>query len=221
MEQNETAPHRVLLIDLDNCPGQINTLVQSMEQFARVIVCHGCMEPRVPLGLMMQLAPFVCAGRMEVIGMKRTGKNAADFGLTFHAGRLASELPPESEFVILSQDADLDHVIDLLRSMNRKAERINGKPTQVSSVIKLPTGLDADLERYIQITLHPKMARPAKRETLMRSIRTAFQARPDLRPENVLTTLLERGILRINSQGKVVYLDAEVEFQLDDGPIPF
>ncbi len=40
------------------------------------------------------------------------GKNAADFGLAFWAGRLATEMPAETEFIILSQDGDWDHVVN-------------------------------------------------------------------------------------------------------------
>ncbi len=48
--------------------------------------------------------------------MEKRGRNAADFGLAFWAGGLAAELPPETEFIILSQDGDLDHVLSFLRS---------------------------------------------------------------------------------------------------------
>jgi hypothetical protein len=56
---------------------------------------------------------------LEIVGMQRKGKNAADFGLAFHGGRLLAELPPDTEFVIVSKDAGLDHVVDLLRRAGR------------------------------------------------------------------------------------------------------
>lgn len=204
---------RVLLIDLDNCPSQIDSLLQATEHFSRIIVCHGSVEPRVPLGLMMQLAPAVCAGRLEVVGMKMPGKNAADFGLAFYAGRLLSEMPEETEFIILSEDGDLDHVVNLLRGLQRKVERINGKPHAVPAkpVVSSSPVMESDLEQYVMTRLRKGMTRPAKKTTLLRSIQMAFKQHHDLQPAAILTTLVERGIVVIGAAGKVRYPDGLVQ----------
>lgn len=225
-------PH-VLLIDLDNCPSQIDSLLQATEHFSRIIVCHGSVEPRVPLGLMMQLAPAVCAGRLEVVGMKKPGKNAADFGLAFYAGRLLSEMPEETEFIILSEDGDLDHVVNLLRGLQRKVERINGKPhatpakavvSHVASSVAGSSGKDPDVTNYIQTHLRKGMPRPAQRSTLIRSIQTVFKKHPDLRPETILATLEDMGVLMIAANGKVRYSDGLAQVMPpmgDEEGIPF
>ncbi|MEO5334982.1 MAG: PIN domain-containing protein [Magnetococcus sp. YQC-5] len=204
------------------------------------------MEPRVPLSLMMQLAPSVCAGRLEVVGMKKPGKNAADFGLAFYAGRLLSEMPEETEFIILSEDGDLDHVVNLLRGLQRKVERINGNPhaAPVKAVVSSHPGssvsgsgkdaasgmlTDPDVENYIMTRLMAGMTRPAKKATLMRSIQTVCKKRPDLQPAAVFSALVERGILVIGVGGKVRYLDGFMpegchecnEEDDDDEGIPF
>jgi hypothetical protein len=83
---------RALLIDLDNCPRQIDRLPETLTEYARVIACYGGTEPKVPLGMVPLLATAIHEGRLAIIGMQKKGKNAADFGLAFWAGRLAA--PP-------------------------------------------------------------------------------------------------------------------------------
>ena len=47
--------------------------------------------------------------------MTSGGKNSADFGICFFAGVLMQQLPKETHFVIISNDTDLDHVVNLLK----------------------------------------------------------------------------------------------------------
>src|SRR5438552_3555205 len=118
---------RALLIDLDNCPRQIEQLPETLATFARVIACYGGTEPKVPFGMVPLLSTAIHEGRLAIIGMQKKGKNAADFGLAFWAGRLAAEMPPDTEFLILSQDTDLDHVVHMLQGAKRQVERRDGK----------------------------------------------------------------------------------------------
>ena len=126
--------HRVLLIDLDNCPQHLARLPVELDRFSRIIACYGAVEPRLGLSLVRSLAPAIHEGRLEFVGMRIKGKNAADFGLAFWAGRLLTETPPDTEFVILSGDQDLDHVVDLLHRENRRAQRVGkaGKPAEAN-----------------------------------------------------------------------------------------
>src|SRR5262249_51940281 len=123
----QPTPVRALLIDLDNCPRQIEQLPTTLATFARVIACYGGSEPKVPLGMVPLLTTAIHEGRLAIIGMQKKGKNAADFGLAFWAGRLMAEMPSDTEFLILSQDTDLDHVVHMLQSAKRRVERLDGK----------------------------------------------------------------------------------------------
>ncbi len=49
-------PNRILLLDLDNCPRQIESLPQNLPFFSRILVCYAGPEPRVPLSLLNFLA---------------------------------------------------------------------------------------------------------------------------------------------------------------------
>src|SRR5499433_2900934 len=135
----ELSPHptvvmRALLIDLDNCPRQLERLPETLTEYARVIACYGGAEPKVPLGMVPLLAPAIHDGRLAIIGMQKKGKNAADFGLAFWAGRLAAEMPPDTEFLILSQDTDLDYVVHMLQGSKRRVERLDGKVQRTKRV---------------------------------------------------------------------------------------
>lgn len=131
-EETHAVPAKVLLIDLDNCPNQIEKLSLHIETFARVIVSYGGTEPKVPFSLLSLLATPIHEKRLEIVRVEQ-GKNAADFALTFHAGLLVNELPPNTEFTILSDDTDLDHAVYLLYDKGRKASRLSGKDQPVKA----------------------------------------------------------------------------------------
>jgi len=46
-----------------------------------------------------------------MIAERCTAGTAADFGLAFGTGKPAAELPPETEFISLLQDGDLNRVV--------------------------------------------------------------------------------------------------------------
>jgi len=190
---------RVLLIDLDNCPQQLARLPVELDTFSRIIACYGAVEPRLGLSLVRSLAPAIQEGRLEFVGMRIKGKNAADFGLTFWAGRLLAEMPPDTEFVILSGDQDLDHVVDLLHRENRRARRV-GKAGEPSAAIS------GDVVRtYIEKRLRPGTPRPKRKESLTKNIRAYFQHQPGVDPNAVLNELISREIVLIDEQGLVTY----------------
>ena len=78
----------VLLIDLDNCPNQIEQLAQNLEKYARIIVCYGSQPPKISLNLALLLANPIYHKRLEFIGMQKNGKNAADYWIVFLCGKI-------------------------------------------------------------------------------------------------------------------------------------
>ncbi|ABK44590.1 hypothetical protein Mmc1_2089 [Magnetococcus marinus MC-1] len=213
MDQQTSKRPMVLLIDLDNCPKEMGKVSQVVDDYTRIIVCYGGIEPKVPLGLVTSLATAIHDGKLELIGMDRGGKNAADFGLAFWAGRLVTELPEETAFTILSDDTDLDHVVDLLTRSGRHAKRLNGQQRKQKAYTKAGTGSDStDVElggavkQYVEMRLLPGKPRPAKRSTLLNSIKAVFSPKDGVSPETILKRLQDDGYLEINSKGKVVYL---------------
>ena len=203
------AVSRVLLIDLDNCPQQINQLPESFDDFTRIVLCYGSQEPKLPLGLVTSLAEPIRSGKLDIVGMDKKGKNAADFGLTFHAGRLMSEMPQETEFTVLSEDSDLDHAVNLLRSHQRVAQRVNGKrPSQLTA-----PGITA--REYAAHSLQPHMPRPSREETLLNSIKAFCKKHDAVDPRAVMERLKHSGRLEVAGSGKIRYFDVELDEPAD------
>ena len=115
---------QVLLIDLENCPNQLSKLPDDLSQYKRVVICHAQSNAKIPLDWLGSLATAISAGRLIIMKMEKAGKNAADFGICFFAGVLMQELPRNTHFTIVSNDADLDHAVHLLRAHGRSADRV-------------------------------------------------------------------------------------------------
>ena len=211
---HQSTPVRALLIDLDNCPRQIEQFPETLATFARIIACYGGTEPKVPLGMVPLLATAIHEGRLAIIGMKKKGKNAADFGLAFWAGRLVTEMPPDTEFLILSQDTDLDHVVHMLQSANRRVERLDGKVHRTKKAPAAPpeqqgeTDGDAVAE-YCTVYLQAGRSRPVRKVTLSNSIRAFCKNhKKHIKPEEILHGLVARGVVVIDEKGRVTYAEA-------------
>jgi hypothetical protein len=205
---------RALLIDLDNCPRQIEQLPATLATFTRVIACYGGTEPKVPFGMVPLLATAIHEGRLAIIGMQKKGKNAADFGLAFWAGRLVAEMPPDTEFLILSQDTDLDHVVHMLQSANRHVERLDGKVHRTKKVSPHPPEQQGDTDgdavaEYCTVYLQPGRSRPVRKVTLSNSIRAFCKNhKKHIKPEEILRGLVARGVVVIDEKGRVTYAEA-------------
>lgn len=128
MNDASTRRPSVLLIDLDNCPHEVLELERTAANYDLIVASHGHHEPRVPLGMASILGQLIAQGRIEIWAMP-AGKNSADFGLTFLAGRLSAEQPPGTDFQIASKDKDLDHAVSLLRRSGFAARRIDSSST--------------------------------------------------------------------------------------------
>lgn len=132
-EESETSVYfsdyqeQVLLIDLENCPSQINLLLQDLERFSFVAICYAHTATKVPVDWLLALTEMINSKKLSILKMPTTGKNAADFGLCFIAGNLMQKMPVKTLFVIMSDDSDLDHTVGLLRSHGRTAVRISLK----------------------------------------------------------------------------------------------
>ena len=121
---SQTQAEKVLLIDLENCPNQIQHIHENLSAFSRVVICYAHCTAKIPLDWLIPLNNTINQNRLKIIRMTEKGKNSADFGIAFFAGMLMQEMPEQAEFTILSDDTDLDHVVNLLISQHRAAERI-------------------------------------------------------------------------------------------------
>lgn len=114
----------VLFIDLENCPGQMGQIQEHLDTFHQVVICYANSGVKIPIDWLVPLSKTIQDNRLRIFKVSHSGKNAADFGIAFMAGRLLEQLPQDAYFVIISNDSDLNHVVSLLKSEGRHAKRI-------------------------------------------------------------------------------------------------
>ncbi|MEY3761223.1 MAG: hypothetical protein RIR39_2714 [Pseudomonadota bacterium] len=197
--------NRVLLIDLENCPSQINQLMDNLEQYSHVIVCYAQSGAKIPLDWVIPLTVTVNRDRLKIVKMPSSGKNAADFGITFWAGVFMAQLPLQTHFDIVSNDNDLDHVVSLLQSQQRSAERIglkkdNPKVLVETSETVTQSKKDSLHEYCSHIVNLPN--KPVKKVTLLNSIKSKFKTAID--PEELFEALKKQGVINVKDE-KVTY----------------
>lgn len=193
---------RVLLIDLENCPSQINQLMENLEQYSQVVVCYAQSGAKIPVDWIMALTTTINDNRLKLIKMPTIGKNSADFGITFWAGILMAQLLLETHFDIVSNDTDLDYVVSLLISQQRSAERIGIKKESPATLEPSVTTIqDYYLYEYcLHLVNHSK---PAKKETLLNSLKSKFKS-DDIDVNQLIDVLVKNGVITINTN-KITY----------------
>lgn len=215
VEQNDAAAGSILLIDLENCPDQIYQLQKNLEQFSQVVICYAQTGAKIPLDWLIPLSATVNSNKLRIFKMTSGGKNAADFGICFFAGVLMQQLHKETHFVIISNDNDLDHVVSLLKSQGRSAERVGTKkeekkttPLAIETTIEA-TVLVSPIKLYCMHLITYSKNRPAKKDTLLNSIKNKFKDAPEAAVE-VFRLLTTQGAVTV-SENKVSYNDKKIK----------
>jgi len=206
-----TQTKKILLIDIENIPSQIKKLEQNLEEYYKVIICYATSSANIAIDLL----DFVCEAknqnRLEIIKMQVKGKNAADFGLAFYAGKLMQEFKEIEEFVIFSKDKDLDNVINLLRDNNKLAMRIDEKNElkneDENKIDKLNKIKNLNNIRIINLQTYcnklKAMTKPSKLEALENDLKNFCKSKPNLAGQ-ILQQLKDEKIIEV-IQGKVKY----------------
>ncbi|MDD1605751.1 MAG: PIN domain-containing protein [Methylococcaceae bacterium] len=201
---------RVLLIDLENCPSQIHQLMSDLQQYSQVVVCYAQSGAKIPIDWIMPLTVTINDNKLKLVKMPIVGKNSADFGITFWAGVLMAQLPPETHFDIVSNDTDLDYVVSLLISQQRSAERVGIKKENPSALTEIKTTAtkipsSETQDHYLRVyCLHLlNHSKPAKKETLLNSVRAKFKA-DNIDTTLLVETLVKQGVITIN-ENKIAY----------------
>ena len=201
----ESSP-KVMLIDLENCPKQLQNLPADINHYQRVVICHAHAQAKIPLGWISLLAEAVVEKRLSILKMEKGGKNAADFGICFLAGALMQELPDNTHFVIVSNDTDLDHAVNLLQGHQRSAERIglvgpaeSGNQQATQAAVSVPETDEqriADFCVFLQ-TQGRSQARPAKPSTLQNSIKSRYRLEQQAEVVRLYKEMISSGVFCI------------------------
>ena len=188
---------KILLIDLENCPNQINELLNDLANYDRVVMCYAQSNSKISIDWIFQLTTAIKSNRLKVIKMPNGGKNSADFGIAFWAGVFMAKLPKKTHFDILSNDSDLDFVVDLLKAEKRSVTRIGKMPSNSTlNAIAIPFQIYC---AYLQKHCH----KPAKKETLLNSIKSVLKDET-IDCEKLFKELLEQKVVTLNNN-KIIY----------------
>jgi len=207
-----TSPPRILLIDLDNCPQQLCSIKSSLESYSHIIICYGSVEPKISLSLVGDLVAAIHQGKVEMIGMKKGGKNAADFGLAFMAGKLCAECKAGTEFTVISKDTGLDHVIDMLTRFGFSASRNPSHMPVKADPAKVEDSIKGVALAYAEKSLFCGLNPPRTLKTFNNAIKQYVKTKKlKTDPSEIATFLLESAIAAAGTNGKMKYCKEQFE----------
>lgn len=215
--EQKAALKKLLLIDLENCPNHIQELQDSLRYYDKVIICYASTGARIPLDWLMALHDTINAGRLQIHKMDSIGKNAADFGIFFFAGMLAQQLSEPAEFVIVSDDADLEHLVGLLSAQGHVVRRDGKDKPQVKQEAKasqpkqngaLTAAVMQGMQSYCQMLHQYVRTRPSKEQSLKNSLHAHLGQQTEL-SKQVLEQLIAHKALSLDGS-KVVYQPSKI-----------
>jgi hypothetical protein len=207
-DHEHTEPAKILLIDLENCPNQILELQDNLEQYTKVVICYAKTGVKIPLDWLIPLSATVAEKKLHIHKMTHIAKNSADFGICFFAGALMQQYEQQAHFVIISNDTDLDHVVNLLKSHGCTAEQIGTKKIIKTNNNQVNLKISCVQLYCSHLVAHSKN-RPSTKETLLNSIKNKFKDDPEISPE-VLRILIEMKAVSI-IDNKTSYHDGNIE----------
>ncbi len=74
---------KVLLIDLENCPSQINELLENLANYSQVVICYAQSGAKIPIDWLLPLTQFVNDDHLKIIKMPNVKKMRRILGLLF------------------------------------------------------------------------------------------------------------------------------------------
>lgn len=194
-----------VLVDYENVPVASLDLLQA-EHF-RVTVFLGPNNTRLPREFALSMQRL--GQRANYVTLETAGRNALDFHLAFHLGRLA-EADGTIFFHIISGDTGFDPLIRYLKSLgilSMRSESIAAMPCFIkTAVVPKAPAVAAELspaeklESAVNIALKDLLNRgdklPRKRAALANTVRGAIAAKAlDIDPEHVIDALLVRKMI--------------------------
>ncbi len=216
----------ILLIDLENCQGHVDCLMDDLNQYSKVILCYAKTSARVPLDWLLSLSEVIQQGKLEIVKMAQVGKDSADFGLSFLAGRLSVQLLESSHFVILSDDKALDYVVQLLVTYGHTALRKSGKlPVTPLNENKVISNVEPSIEKESKANAEVEKiahrccqqlfksskngANPKSKQGLFNMIRNFVKN--DERAKKVFQYLITSSVIKINADESLVVNRTKLE----------
>ncbi|MDD2944333.1 MAG: PIN domain-containing protein [Acinetobacter sp.] len=127
MQQN-----KYVLIDIENIHVSIDQLYKLLDQTRKVFIVFAHSPRMFDLNTYADLLKYIKKDKLDIIKMCKVGKNSADFGLSFIAGRLSASMDINDSVDIISNDAMLINIVGLLNDYGFNAVQISEKNNKIS-----------------------------------------------------------------------------------------
>jgi len=194
-----TTPDRpkLLLVDFENVQ-QVE--LPRLDDSFRVIIFVGASQKSVPIEMVTNAQRL--GNRIEWQKVAGEGRNALDFFIACHLGRML-ERTPRPECIVLSRDKGFDPLLKQLNAKGLKCRRVN---TLSELHHAAAPAEDPTLRRVVEVLGRAdRRSRPRKRRTLAQAISAMFQKKLSHQDiDRIIDTLLARGLIT-EKHGIVVY----------------
>jgi PIN domain len=189
-----------VLVDYENVQPRNIELLQGGSYKIKVFL--GAHQAKIPLETARTLQTF---GRdAEYIQIDGNGKNALDFHIAYHLGRLASENPGAS-FYMISKDAGFDPLIQHLKVQKVACQRFNSIADIFPDKEAKPVSILEKVDAVIDNLARRKTGKPRTEKTLRSTINALFVKQlSDEELDKLIEQLTKRKAIRI-VEGKVQY----------------
>jgi len=190
-------PQRLVLVDFENVQ-QVD--LSRLDIGCRVIIFVGSQQKSVPLDLVKNSQKF--GERIVWEQVEGHGRNALDFFIAFHLGRVF-EKEPETECTVLSRDKGFDPLLRYLTKHGLNCRRVENIRELEAETIAQD---DPAYRRVLDLLRRSeKRSRPRKRKTLSRLIASLFQKKiAQEEVDRIIGLLMGNGMIS-EADGAITY----------------
>jgi hypothetical protein len=197
-----TEKPKLLLVDFENVQ-QVE--LTRLDQSYRIIIFVGLNQKSVPFDLVTRAQQL--GSRVEWLKVSGEGRNALDFFIAFHLGRVIDK-PHRPECVVLSRDRGFDPLLKYLNENGLKCRRITSlaELRHPHSPHHAAPAEDPRVRRVVELLSKlEKRSRPRRLRTLAQSISAMYQrnlSRQEV--EQIIGSMLSQNLVT-ESNGAVSY----------------
>jgi hypothetical protein len=191
---------KLLLVDFENVQ-QVE--LKELSEDYRVVIFVGSGQKSVPIDLVTGAQKL--GSRIEWQRVGGEGRNALDFFIACHLGRVMDKTP-RPECIVLSKDKGFDPLLKHLTADGLKCRRINslGELRHVAAPALAPA--ETNVRRVVELLGKlEKRERPRKRRTLAQSISAMFQKRLTRQEVDHIITTLHTNRMISETNGIITY----------------
>lgn len=198
-------PRKLLLVDFENIQ-QVE--LTRLEDSFRIIIFVGASQKNIPIELVTSAQKL--GSRIEWRKVAGDGRNALDFFIAWHLGRVYEQTPRPDCFV-LSRDKGFEPLLKHLNTIGMKCRRVENLADLPDAGVSAPQqhvtpAEEPNVKRVVELLgKSDKRSRPRKRRTLAQAISAMFQkklSKQDI--DRIIDTLMMRKLIS-ETHGTITY----------------